>query len=175
MKTIIDQKYRDRIHLDITGKGDNTLSLFNRALRDVSKSNNVYKHVWLVFDKDDFPAEQFDRTVELCDSCSTSETTYHAAWSNQCIELWFLLHFSFIQADLHRSEYWPKLSDCLAKISGKKYKKNRPDMYEILRPYLDRAIRNAIMLEEQNRGKSPSQSAPGTLVHRLFEMLRPYL
>ena len=175
MKTVIDQKYRDRIHLDITGKGDNTLSLFARAVQDVSKSNNVYKHVWLVFDKDDFPAEQFDRTVALCDTTSTSETTFHAAWSNQCIELWFLLHFSFFQSDLHRSEYWPKLSDCLVKISGKKYRKNRPDMYGILRPYLDDAIRNAAMLEIRNKGKQPSQSAPGTTVYRLLEMLRPYL
>ena len=175
MKTVIDQKYRDRIHLDITGKGDNTLSLFTRAVQDVSKSNNVYKHVWLVFDKDDFPAEQFDRTVALCDTSSTSETTFHAAWSNQCIELWFLLHFSFFQSDLHRSEYWPKLSDCLVKISGKKYRKNRPDMYEILRPYLDDAIRNAIMLEERNKGKQPSKAAPGTAVYKLLETLRPYL
>lgn len=48
IKDVIDAKYRDRIHLDISGKGDNTLSLFNKALKDVSRSNNIYKHVWIV-------------------------------------------------------------------------------------------------------------------------------
>lgn len=66
VKETIDARYRDRIHLDISGKGDNTVSLFNRAVKDVAHSNNVYKHVWLVYDKDDFPSENFDRTAELC-------------------------------------------------------------------------------------------------------------
>lgn len=93
LKDIVEKRYRDRIHLDISGKGDNTLSLFNRAITDVRLSNNVYKHVWLVYDKDDFPAEHFDQTADLCESHSTNETSFHAIWSNQCIELWFLLHF----------------------------------------------------------------------------------
>jgi hypothetical protein len=42
IKTVIDAKYRDRIHLDVSGKGDNTLSLFSRAIKDVKNSNNVY-------------------------------------------------------------------------------------------------------------------------------------
>ena len=71
IKETIDAKYRDRIHLDISGKGDNTVNLFNRAVKDVARSNNVYKHVWLVFDKDDFPPEHFDRTAELCAAEST--------------------------------------------------------------------------------------------------------
>ena len=66
LKKRIESKYRGRIFLDISGKGDNTLSLFNRAVNDVSKSNIIYKHVWLVYDKDDFPAEHFDRTAQLC-------------------------------------------------------------------------------------------------------------
>ena len=33
IKETIDAKYRDRIHLDISGKGDNTVNLFNRAVK----------------------------------------------------------------------------------------------------------------------------------------------
>ena len=36
IKETIDAKYRDRIHLDISGKGDNTVNLFNRAVKDVA-------------------------------------------------------------------------------------------------------------------------------------------
>lgn len=175
IKAIIDGKYRDRIHLDISGKGDNTLSLFKRAVKDVSQSNNVYKHVWLVYDKDDFPPEHFDHTAELCEAAGTEETHFHAIWSNQCVELWFLLHFMFLQSDLHRSEYWPKLTECLKSRNHGVYYKNRSDMYFILRPYMDDAIRNAQKLEDINKRKTPTKSAPGTRMHHLIETLKPYL
>ena len=58
IKKTIDAEYRNRIHLDITGKGNNTVSLFNRAVKDVAHSSNIYKHVWLVYDADDFPPER---------------------------------------------------------------------------------------------------------------------
>ena len=60
------------------------------------KSNpNGYKHVWIVYDTDDFPADRINKTNESCINLSTEETQYHAIWSNQCIELWFLLHFRY--------------------------------------------------------------------------------
>lgn len=106
---------------------------------------------------------------------STEETTYHAIWSNQCIELWFLLHFSFLQSDLHRSSYWPKLTELLAFQGFGSYEKNRTDMFKILAPYLDTAIVNAEKPEKINTGKLPSDSAPRTMIHVLVKKLRPYL
>lgn len=175
IKEIINARYRDRIHLDISGKGDNTIGLFQRAVRDVADKGIVYKHVWLVYDKDDFPPENFDHTIELCIKKSSEETQYHPIWSNQCIELWFLLHFMFMQSDIDRDEYSSKLTDCLTKRNFGIYYKNRLDMFSILRPYMDDAVRNARRLEEINQGKAPSKSAPGTMVHYLIEMLKPYL
>ena len=81
----------------------------------------------------------------------------------------------FLQADLHRNEYWPKLTECLRARNLGTYCKNRPDMYDALHPYMDDAIRNARSLEEINLGKTPSKSSPGTMVHHLIETLRPYL
>ena len=81
----------------------------------------------------------------------------------------------YLQSDLHRSEYWPKLSENLKAIGNGEYTKNRLDMFEILRPYMNDAIRNAKKLEECNTGKTPSESAPGTMVHLLIETLKPYL
>lgn len=175
IKDIIDNKYRGRVQLDITGIGDNTLNLLKKVRQRVDKSSNIYKHVWIVYDTDDFPSANVDKVVELCRSYSTEETIYHAIWSNQCIELWFLLHFSFIQSDLHRREYWPKLSVCLANLSADAYKKNRQDMYQLLEPYMDKAIANAKKLAADNVGKKASESKPGTEVYRLIEKLRPYL
>lgn len=175
MRDIINRAYPDRIQLNIHGAGDNTLNLFQKARQLTAASANGYKHVWIVYDTDDFPADHINKTAELCISESTEEVTYHAIWSNQCIELWFLLHFSFIQSDLHRSSYWPKLTGLLNFQGFGAYEKNRSDMYRILLPYMDTAIANAEKLAKINDGKLPSESAPGTQVYLLVKKLRPYL
>lgn len=175
LKDIINSAYPERIQLNIYGAGDNTLNLFQKAKQMASASANGYKHVWVVYDTDDFPADHINKTVELCVTESTEETTYHAIWSNQCIELWFLLHFSFMQSDLHRSSYWPKLTEILSAQGLGEYKKNRTDMYQILFPYMDAAIANAEKLDKINENKLPSDAAPGTKVYELIKKLKPYL
>ena len=173
MKKRLDREIK--IQLDIYGEGDNTLSLFEKAKNRAGENPNGYKHVWVVYDTDDFPADRINRTADLCVQNTTDETQYHAVWSNQCIELWFLLHFSYFHSDLHRKEYWPKLTDWLRSIGKGDYSKGREDMYDILRPYMDQAIQYAKKLDETNAERSPANSAPGTKVYELIEKLRPYL
>ena len=55
------------------------------------------------------------------------------------------------------------------------YSKGREDMYRILEPYMDIAIRNAKKLDVINQGRTPAMSAPGTKVYELIEKLKPYL
>ena len=175
MAKIINQAYSDRIQFRVCGAGDNTLGLFQKAKDMAESSANGYKHVWIVYDTDDFPQEHVNKTAELCELESTEETTYHAIWSNQCIELWFLLHFSYMHSDLHRTSYWPKLTNVLEPMGKGKYEKNRGDMFEVLLPHIDTAITNAKRLDESNAGKTPAASAPGTRAFELIEKLRPYL
>jgi len=92
------------------GEGDNTINLFFRARQYAQRNPNGYRHVWVAYDTDDFPAENVDKVFYLSQKYSTEETEYHAIWLNQCVELWFLLHFSYMQSDLIRTEYWPKLT-----------------------------------------------------------------
>lgn len=175
MKEIINYKFRERIHLDISGEGDNTISLVEKAHKHAINSLNTYGHVWVVYDTDSFPVEHINQTVELCKEYSDDETRYHAIWSNQCIELWFLLHFSYFQSDIDRRGYWPKLTECLKNVGGGEYVKNRKDMYDLLEPFLDIAIKYAEKLDEKNKGKLPANAAPRTKVHELVKALRPYL
>lgn len=175
IRSIINRNYKGRIQLDIFGEGDNTISLFRRARDRATNSANIYRHVWIVYDVDDFPSEHVDAVVQLCNESSNEETEYHAIWSNQCIELWFLLHFSYMHSDIHRTEYWPKLTEWFESIGVGTYQKNRQDVYEILRPYMEHAIRNAKKLDALNSGRMPSQAAPGTKVYELVEKLKPYL
>ena len=95
IKSHINSFYPGKVQMEIHGEGDNTVSLFEKAQSLVNESANIYKHVWVVYDTDDFPSSNINQTAELCERYSNNETHYHAIWSNQCIELWFLLHFSF--------------------------------------------------------------------------------
>ena len=175
IEDIINKKYKEKIQLEIHGEGDNTLGLLEKACQRIRNSGIVYKHVWIVYDTDDFPPDRINATAEECRILTNEETEFHALWSNQCIELWFMLHFNYVVSDLHRSEYYPKLSEWLTNIGQGKYTKNRDDIYSVLSPYLDDAIRNAKNLDRGNNGKTPAKSAPGTKVYELLELLKPYL
>ena len=174
LKARINAKESNRIHLEIKGVGLNTTGLLDYAKMLVKSNPNGYSNVWLVYDKDDFPAERFNQMSEMCEALSKNdETEYHAIWSNQCIEIWFLLHFSYFQSDLHRAEYYPKLSVALKSVGG--YQKNREDIFELLLPYLNDAIANAKKLAENNLGKTPSESSPGTMLHKMLKFFMPHL
>lgn len=175
LKNQINVNYPGRIRMDIHGRGESTVSLFEKARNLAETSPNVYKHVWVIFDTDDFPPADVNKTVELCNKETNSETYYHALWSNQCIELWFLLHFSYFHSDIHRRDYWPKLSKKLTELGKGTYRKNRDDMFEILQPFIANAVSNAERLDRDNAGKTPSASAPGTRVYKLVKLLLPYL
>lgn len=175
IKAAINRDHPERIQLEIVGAGCNTLTLFQKARQLARASANGYKHVWVVYDTDDFPAEHINETARLCEEYSDAETKYHAIWSNQCIEIWFLLHFSFLQTDIRRELYYQKLSRQLSAQGLGEYRKNRTDMFQVLLPYLDNAIENAKRLDVLHEGKAPADSAPGTKVYQLVEILKPYL
>ncbi|XBX09271.1 RloB family protein [Enterocloster clostridioformis] len=105
IRDIINSRYRKKIQHEVFGEGDNTINLFWKAKQRESDSAYGFRHVWVVYDTDDFPAEHIDRVVELCKENSTEDTEYHAVWSNQCVELWYLLHFGYMQSDIHRTAY----------------------------------------------------------------------
>jgi len=180
----INQRHgKGRIHIVIEGTGRNTLSLLERAQAFVKNNNNPIRHVWLVYDQDDFPRDNFDNTAYKCKSLSKQNpsenpddfVTYHALWSNQCIELWFLLHFEYFQTDAHRSEYKPFLDNYLNSTKQGEYKKKRDDIYAVLRPRLKIAINNAKLLEKNHNNTTPSKNTPGTKVYEIFDMLSDYL
>ena len=132
IQRIINSKYRDRIQLKVEGIGDNTVNLLMKVRQYVQNYGIVFKHVWIVYDTDDFPAENIDMVAQLCEEYSAQgETIYHAVWSNQCVELWYLLHFMYMDTDIDRSRYWPKLSDWLKNIGAGGYEKNRPDRWPL--------------------------------------------
>lgn len=89
-----------QIELDIEGTGRNTEDLVNYAKKIRSLSESPYGHVWVVFDRDDFTHEQFNNAIAKAQSADMN-----VGWSNEAIELWFILHFEYLNSAIHRYQY----------------------------------------------------------------------
>ncbi|MFY7998051.1 MAG: RloB family protein [Candidatus Kapaibacteriota bacterium] len=149
---------------DVVGTGKNTLSLVQEAerLQKAGKEQGKrYNQVWCVFDMDSFKAH-FSNAIS-----SAKAKEFKVAYSNEAFELWYLLHFSFHDADLSRQQYGEKLT----KFLGKKYDKAAPDMYQTLLERQIQAIQNAEKLMERYEPHNAHANNPSTTVHTLVQRL----
>ena len=174
----------DMIHrIYIKGPGTNTLTLLKQAEDEYEKryksGEPPYYKIWLVFDHDSFPHDDFDNTIKATESRTIPHKCYwHCAWSNEAFELWYLLHFHNHFAGMSRTAFRNKLeSELKAHGVNRKYEKNAKDMYNLLEPLQEQAITHAkIMLRNQySKNIPPSRMNPATTVHLLVEELISYI
>ena len=180
-KKLIEENpiYKDMVLIEIEPCQAETMRVIGKA-EEYVKVNNIDKgQIWCVYDKDSFPAERFNGVVERMNTLNKAnpELQYHTAWSNECIEFWFLLHFAYYTSNNHRTEYISFLNDQFREVGIGKYQKNMKDIFDILlnkgNPKL--AIRYAQRIIKENEGKTPTEIAPGTKVYELVEELVKYL
>jgi len=150
--------------IDVQGFGFNTTALVERALE--LKNQEHYDQVWCVFDRDDFPVENFNRAIALA-----KQHGICVAYSNQAFELWYLLHFHYYNTGINRDAYKAKLSNLL----GHEYRKNSETIYEEIMPLQKAALRNAAKLLEQYSPPKPADDDPSTTVHLLVEQLNRFV
>lgn len=152
--------------VDVKGIGNNTIFVVNKAieLRDkAEKDGEPYIEAWAVFDKDDFPEENFERAIKLA-----AENRIKCAYSIECFELWYLLHFNYYDTGMHRTDYFDKLSQLLKEP----YAKNSENMYELLKRKTNTAIKNASKLYLKQCKQPLAKQNPVTLVFELVEKLK---
>lgn len=157
------------VELKVEGPGMNTISLVREAIRLRDKeidSSRPYDQTWAVFDKDDFPADDFDNAITMC-----KQHGLKAAYSNQAFELWFVLHFEDRQSGMHRDQY----KDCLTGHLGETYFKKDAGIYGKVtaRGSESEAIRRAKRLVE-SAPHPPSVANPSTTVFELVEKLSTF-
>lgn len=133
----------------VEGLGENTVSLVNKAIKIVDKSSVKYEKVFVVFDKDSFSKESFHQAIDLC-----NQNKFFPIWSNECFEIWYMLHFDFHQAKLSRNKYSYILSNKL----GFKYTKNNEKMFSVLADKMSFAFENCNKLSNIHNGSTPSDS-----------------
>lgn len=171
-----------RRQFKIIGEGDNTLYLLQKAEAYQQNEGDGYQHVWIIYDQDDFPACDFDNTVKRCEALNKKlkkrfkeegrRIQYHAIWSNECVELWFVLHFDYLDTAIKRDQY----RDILTERLGRRYDKTDETLFETLLPRMGCAVRNAKkLMKKYEEGAPPSQKTPGTNFYELVEYLGAYL
>lgn len=180
-KNLIEENpiYKDMVLIEIEPCQAETMRVLEMAEEYVRKNKIKKGQIWCVYDKDSFPAKHFNGVEERVENLNKEnpELQYHTAWSNECIEFWFLLHFSYYTANNHRTEYSSFLDNKFSELGIGKYRKNRNDIFQILmndgNPKL--AIRYAKRIIKDGHGNPPSEIAPGTKVYELVEELAKYL
>lgn len=176
IKRIIESSFKnniivEKIELVVQGTARSTKVLVNEAIK--KRSLKAYSEVWVVFDKDDNP--DFDEAIALA-----KREGLNVAWSNECFELWLLLHFQDLKSAIGRNDYYPRLTTYFKNknINGGKYDKNIYDIFDITSENVDTAIKrsNALLEEYKNANIiSPTKMNPGTKVQDLVSELIQYI
>ena len=159
------------LNIEIEGTGRNTSSLVDYTIKIRGKSIKNYDKVWAVFDKDSFPNKNFNDAIAKAEA-----NNINCAWSNEAFELWFLLHFQFVNNAMNRDNYKAYLEREIKRKTGNKlykYKKNAKDTYLLLEKYGDKnqAIIWAKELKNLYSDQKFHTHNPCTLVYKLIEEL----
>ncbi|WP_257012619.1 RloB family protein [Porphyromonas gingivalis] len=113
-KALIGNHYSEvrDVEAEIRGQGCSTCALVERAKEirdDLEKERELgFDRIWVVFDKDDF--DDFNRAIDLAKSYG-----FGCAWTNEAFELWFLLHFQYLDVPISRDAYISKLEKLIQK------------------------------------------------------------
>ena len=154
------------------GQGMGTLTLVQKAINikeQEKRKGRIYNQNWVVFDKDDFPENDFNSAILLA-----QQNGFEVAYSNQAFEFWFLLHFNLYQGALHRSRYEKMLSTLLG-FSYTKKSGVSSKMFNALFSKQEQAINHAKTIMKQFDGNNPAQQESSTTVYLLVEELNKFL
>lgn len=158
------------------GKGNNTVSLVNSAYQLSQKEK--FDQVWCVFDKDSFPASNFNNAIIIAKSHN-----FGVAYSNQAFEYWLILHFEDHQGGaMDRRDYAKKLNGYLAPYSVKYSTSSKlitNEIFDILlsQSEIESKTRQELAIERAERNMkhfdntNPAIEESSTRVHELVKEL----
>jgi hypothetical protein len=125
-----------------------------------------FDQAWCVFDRDDTPPAAFNDAI-----AKAGQEGMKVAYSNEAFELWYLLHFHYVNVAVSRADSITKLSEQIETS----YRKNDPTMYARLVKRQADAIAHAERLYEQYDHSDPAGENPSTTVHLLVKELKRFL
>lgn len=177
LKDALGETNGRKIEIKVVGSGLHTMDLLEFAQEQCRNSLNPFDHVWIVYDKDYFSADEFDLVEKRCE-VACGQPTFHALWSNPCFEIWLLLHFRYTTAEMNPAECVRAVGDAFKRDFGVEYSKNLEGLFGLLVSKRADAIANAEHLEAyhvSNVNDLPSKRNPGTSFNEIFGEMEPYL
>ena len=103
----------NEVDVVVEGSGMVADSLVGRAIelkdRAEDRDEKYYK-VWCVFDRDSNQKQNFNRALQLGES-----NQIYVAYSIEAFELWYLLHFEFLNSGISRAKYCEKIDRHIGK------------------------------------------------------------
>lgn len=161
------------------GVGRSKTSLIKKAKEVAQREEYHGYEVWCVFDFD-YKMDESNQKQDFNQAVIMAKAAkLHVAWSNDCIELWFVLHYKEIRQRFIRFQYYQMLNT-LWNITDYEQEGKREvfskSIYERLLndPDADeaRAIARAIHLCEEFAGLPHADRNPCTTVHELVIKLK---
>lgn len=173
------------IKVQAIGVAKSNISLVEDAIKkwkEHAEKEEYFERLWCVFDRDDFPLKNYNRAFESIVIQENRlnkryrkkvgrEVKIDIAYSNQAFELWYLLHFDYIDTGLERFQY----KNMLSQRMKREYRKNDQNMYDLLSQSQKLAIKNAKKLEKNINKKLNHNHNPSTTVYKLVEELNTHL
>lgn len=157
-------------------KGQSKLKLIEATESIVDDSDIKFDEVWCVFDMDIKQGEK-----ELADYDNAIERGYSkgykVAYSNDCFEVWFYLHYHYNDQKNHRKFYYKQLGEkwgCNYEKDGKRYDfclKTYSLLESDKNASQKEAIKRAKKLYKDQKTLNYHKQNPVTLVYELVEFL----
>lgn len=159
----------DRAIVQVATEGGcgETLSVVNRGLAlraEALKAGTPFVETYCVIDRDDHPEDRYRSAFEVANQFND----LHVIWANEAFELWYLLHFQYLDAGLRRDLINEKLSERLESS----YDKADASIYERLLSRQSVAIKNADSLKKEHAASAkPWFENPSTNIQDLVRLL----
>ncbi len=160
--------------------GRTKLALVKKA-KELAKEDN-YDEIWCVFDMDINYANQENQRNDFNSAIKQCQETkkFKVAYSNDCFELWFYLHFAYSDQQNHRTFYYQKLREFWGinyEDKGKKldFCKTIYSKLQNSNCSQQEAIDRAEKLFKSKTHDSPCDQNPVTTVFELVRELNKYL
>lgn len=161
--------------VEAIGLGRSRTALVEKVLELISDiEKDEQQQIWVVFDRDikyenkEQEDQDFNEAISLA-----NKNGIKCTYSNDCFELWFILHDEYIESAMHRTQIYDKLSVKL----GCNYEKDGKGKYfakSLYAMFLDRlpfALRNAKRLHLSHSDKEYHLQNPCTTVYQLVDAL----
>ena len=180
----------ETVYVKRVGTGRNSLGVVNA---DIAERTRIYEEnnhrevdeTWVVFDKDDLDQTPGNRLNFESALTLSKERDIQVAYSNECFELWLLLHFNDVNPAqaLPRADLYRMLGNAVNEVLPEgeisfNYVHGSSDVVDYVSRYGDEqaARSRAKILQEyhQSLSHNPIDSNPVTYVDILVESLRDW-